>query len=260
MVAFVQAETSSGVLTDPEPLVALAKRHGCLTVVDAVAALGGVPVEVDRWGIDAVFAATQKCLSCPPGLAPVSFSEPAVSRIRARSTACHSWLMDLDLLLGGWSSGRRTYHYTAPVNALYGLHEGLLLLHEEGLEQVWERHRLNQAALIEGLSSLGLSPLVDGPLRLPQLTPIAVPEGIDDIGVRSRMLREWGIEMGGGLGEAAGKTWRIGLMGYASREDNVRACLRSLESVLSREGCPVTPGRAEQAARGVCDERCGPPG
>jgi alanine-glyoxylate transaminase/serine-glyoxylate transaminase/serine-pyruvate transaminase len=251
LTAFVQAETSTGALTEPEPLVALAHRHGCLAIVDAVTALGGCPVRTDEWDVDAIYAGSQKCLSCPPGLAPVSFNERAVQRVRQRSTPCQSWFMDLELQLGYWSTGTRTYHHTAPVNALYGLHEALLMLREEGLEHAWERHRRNHLALAAGLNAMGLSLFVDERHCLPQLNMVVIPEGIDDATARAQMLEQFGIEIGGGLGALAGKVWRVGLMGYASREENVVACLRALESVLEAQGHPVSRGPAEKAAREV---------
>jgi alanine-glyoxylate transaminase / serine-glyoxylate transaminase / serine-pyruvate transaminase len=249
MLAFVQAETSTGAHTDPAPLVALAHEHGCLTIVDTVTALGGVPVLVDEWGIDAVYAGSQKCLSCPPGLAPVSFNERAVAKVKARTTACQSWFMDLNLQLGYWSSGTRVYHHTAPVNALYGLHEALLMLQEEGLAAAWERHRRNHRALAAGLDAMGLRLLVDEPYRLPQLNMVVVPDGVDEAGVRSRLLSDFDLEIGAGLGTLAGKVWRVGLMGYASRRDNVIACLRALAQVLADDGLDVSGSAAEAAAQ-----------
>jgi alanine-glyoxylate transaminase / serine-glyoxylate transaminase / serine-pyruvate transaminase len=251
LVAFVQAETSTGALTEPQPLVALAHRHGCLVIVDAVTAVGGCAVKTDEWDIDAIYAGSQKCLSCPPGLSPVSFNARAVERIRARTTLCQSWFMDLGLQLGYWSSGSRTYHHTAPVNALYGLHEALLMLRDEGLERAWARHRHNHLALAAGLDAMGLSLFVAESHCLPQLNMVVIPEGVDDAAVRARMLAEFGIEIGGGLGALAGKVWRVGLMGYSSREENVLACLAALGSVLAEQGQPVTPGQAEEAARAV---------
>ncbi len=258
LVAFVQAETSTGALTDPGPLVALAHRHDCLAIVDAVTALGGCPVEVDEWDVDAIYAGSQKCLSCPPGLSPVSFGARAVRRVRERTAPCQSWFMDLDLQLGYWSTGSRTYHHTAPVNALYGLHEALLMLREEGLEHAWDRHRRNHLALAAGLDAMGLSLFVDESHCLPQLNMVVIPEGIADVAARAQMLEEFGIEIGGGLGALAGKVWRVGLMGYASREENVLACLRALESVLTTQGHRVASGLAEKAARGVYDRSPGP--
>jgi len=251
VVAFVQAETSTGAHTAPGPLVELAHRHDCLAIVDAVTAVGGCPVATDEWEIDAVYTGTQKCLSCPPGLAPVSFNERAVRKIRDRETPCQSWFMDLNLQLGYWSSGPRTYHHTAPINALYGLHEALLMLREEGLERAWERHRLNHRALAAGVEAMGLSLFVDERHCLPQLNMVVIPDGVDDAVARSQMLDEFDIEIGGGLGALAGKLWRVGLMGYASRKDNVIAFLRGLEAVLEGQGYAVPRGQGETAALGV---------
>ena len=259
LVAFVQAETSTGAHTDPAPLVTLAHGHGCLAIVDAVTAVGGVPVDVDAWGADAVYTGTQKCLSCPPGLSPVTFGEGAVARVRARTTSCQSWFMDLDLQLGYWASGSRTYHHTAPVNALYGLHEALRMLREEGLENAWARHRRNHAALAAGLGALGLSLFVAEADRLPQLNMVVVPEGVDEAAVRARLLSGFGIEIGAGLGALAGKVWRVGLMGYASRESNVLACLHALERALAEQGIAVDAGAAENAARAALASAAAPP-
>ncbi|HUK78360.1 MAG TPA: alanine--glyoxylate aminotransferase family protein [Thermoleophilia bacterium] len=249
LVAFVQAETSTGAHTDPAPLVALAHEHGCLTIVDTVTAVGGVPVRADEWDIDVVYAGTQKCLSCPPGLAPVSFGERALARVRARATRCQSWFMDLNLQLGYWSAGTRTYHHTAPVNALYGLHESLLLLHEEGLEAAWLRHRRNHEALVAGFDAMGLRQLVAAADRLPQLNMVVVPEGIDEATVRQRLLSEFDLEVGAGLGALSGKVWRVGLMGYTCSEASVLHCLDAYESVLSDLGFAVTGGAGRRAAR-----------
>ena len=228
--------------------------------MDAVTALGGCPVETDDWDIDAIYAGTQKCLSCPPGLSPVSFNARAVQKVRARTTPCQSWFMDLELQLGYWSSGSRTYHHTAPVNALYGLHEALLMLHEEGLERAWDRHQRNHAALAAGLDAMGLSLFVAESHCLPQLNMVVIPEGVVDAAVRARLLTEHGIEIGGGLGALAGKVWRVGLMGYSSREENVLACLEALEAVLAEQGRAVPQGRAQQAARRVFDSSPEPRG
>ena len=249
IVAFVQAETSTGAHTDPRALVALAHEHDCLTVVDTVTAVGGVPVLVDEWDIDVTYAGTQKCLSCPPGLAPVSFGERALERVRARSTRCQSWFMDLNLQLGYWSAGTRTYHHTAPVNALYGLHESLLLLHEEGLEAAWARHRRDHEALVAGFEAMGLRQFVAAPDRLPQLNMVVVPEGVDEAVVRRRLLDEHDLEIGAGLGALSGKVWRVGLMGHTCTEANVLKCLDAYESVLADLGFAVTAGAARRAAR-----------
>ena len=236
LLAFVQAETSTGAHTDPAPLVALAHAHDCLVIVDAVTAVGGVPVSVDEWDLDAVYTGSQKCLSCPPGLSPVSFGERAVARVKGRAASCQSWFMDLGLQLGYWASGSRTYHHTAPVNALYGLHEALLMLREEGLEAAWQRHRRNHLALAAGLETLGLTLFVTEEHRLPQLNMVVVPESVDEAAVRAHLLAEAGIEIGAGLGALAGKVWRVGLMGYTSRDENVRACLDALGDALAAQG------------------------
>ena len=251
ILAFVQAETSTGALSDPKPLVELAHEHDCLTIVDTVTALAGVPVKVDEWQIDAVYAGSQKCLSCPPGLAPVSFNERAVAKVAARRSPCQSWFMDLDLLLGYWSSTTRTYHHTAPVNALYGLHEALLILQEEGLEAAWARHLLNHRALVAGFEVMGLRMLVAERSCLPQLNVVVVPEGVDEAAVRGRLLSAYDLEVGAGLGALSGKVWRVGLMGHASRPENVVTCLRAFSEVLGDSGVDVAAGAAERAALAV---------
>jgi alanine-glyoxylate transaminase/serine-glyoxylate transaminase/serine-pyruvate transaminase len=236
-VAFVHAETSTGVQSDAATLASIAREHGCLTIVDTVTSLGGTPVKVDEWGLDAVYSGTQKCLSCMPGLSPVTFSQRAVEVIRSRKTPVQSWFMDLMLLMGYWGAGaRRAYHHTAPVNCLYGLHEALLILREEGLDNAWSRHAANHQTLRHGLEALGLSLLVDEEGRLPQLNAVCIPDGVDDAAIRARLLQEFGLEIGGGLGDLAGKIWRIGLMGYASNPGNVLYCLSALETVLRAAG------------------------
>jgi alanine-glyoxylate transaminase/serine-glyoxylate transaminase/serine-pyruvate transaminase len=233
VVAFVQAETSTGAQSDVKTLVEIAHRHGCLTIVDAVTSLGGSPLRVDEWGVDAVYSGSQKCLSCTPGLSPVSFNDRAIEKFRQRKTPCQSWFMDLGLVLGYWSgSGKRTYHHTAPINPLYGLHEALVMLQEEGLENAWARHERNYLALKSGLEALGLSYFVKEGSRLPQLNVIRVPEGVDEALVRSRLLLEHNLEIGAGLGDLAGKVWRIGLMGYSSKQEDITACLAAMKAVL----------------------------
>jgi len=249
VVAFVQAETSTGAHSNPRPLVALAHERDCLTIVDTVTALGGCPVKVDEWEIDAVYAGTQKCLSCPPGLAPVSFGERALQRVQARTTRCQSWFMDLSLQLGYWSAGTRTYHHTAPVNALYGLHEALRLLAEESLEAAWARHRRNHEALVAGFEAMGLRQHVAAADRLPQLNLIVVPDGIDEALVRRRLLDEHDLEVGAGLGVLAGKVWRVGLMGETCREKNVLLCLEAFENALVSQGLRLSSGAGVAAAR-----------
>ena len=250
VVAFVHAETSTGARSDAATLARIARDHGCLVVADTVTSLGGIPVKVDEWGIDACYAGSQKCLSCVPGLAPVTFSERALARIRARRTRPVSWFLDLNLVLGYWGDGaKRTYHHTAPVNALYALHEALVILREEGLERAWERHRRHHEALRAGIEAMGLAFVVDEPHRLPQLNAVSVPEGVDEAEVRRRLLEDYGLEIGAGLGSLAGKVWRIGLMGHSANPRNVLVCLGALDAVLSDMGAPIRSGEAVAAAR-----------
>jgi len=251
IVAFVHAETSTGVQSDAKTLCEIAHKHDCLTIVDTVTSLGGTPVLVDDWGIDAVYSGTQKCLSCTPGLSPVSFSDQAVAAIKARKTRVHSWFLDLNLVMGYWGSGqaKRAYHHTAPINALYGLHESLVMLEEEGLENAWARHQRNHQALRAGIEAMGLSFLVTEAHRLPQLNAIVIPEGIDEAAVRARLLSEFDLEIGAGLGALAGKVWRIGLMGHASNMKNIMFCLGAMESILSEMNVPISGGAITAAQK-----------
>ncbi len=236
IVAFVHAETSTGALSDVKLLTEIAHRYGALVIVDAVTSLTCIPLLVDEWGIDAIYSGSQKGLSCTPGLSPVSFSERAIAKIKARKTPVQSWFMDLNLVMGYWSGeGKRTYHHTAPINALYGLHEALVMLTEEGLEARWARHRQNHLALVAGLEAMGLKLLAAEKSRLPQLNSVVVPEGISEPQVRADMLNIHGIEIGAGLGDLAGKIFRIGLMGTSSSQENVAACLKALKSVLAEQ-------------------------
>jgi alanine-glyoxylate transaminase / serine-glyoxylate transaminase / serine-pyruvate transaminase len=245
IVAMVHAETSTGAQSDVATLVKLAHQHDCLTIVDTVTSLGGTPVKVDEWGIDAIYSGSQKCLSCTPGIAPVSFNERALEKVRDRQTKVQSWFMDLNLVMGYWGEGaKRAYHHTAPINALYALHEALLILKEEGLEEAWARHRKNHLALRAGLEAMGLSFIVKEPDRLPQLNAVTIPAGVDDASVRSRLLNEYNLEIGAGLGALAGKVWRIGLMGHASRAENILLCVGALESVLGDMGAEINTGVA----------------
>jgi len=233
IVAFVHAETSTGAQSDAATLAKIAQRYGCLSIADTVTSLGGTPLKVDEWGLDAVYSGSQKCLSCTPGLSPVTFSERAVERVKTRKTKVQSWFMDLNLVLGYWGgAGKRTYHHTAPINPLYGLHEALVILKEEGLENAWARHRSNHDALKAGVEAMGLQFLVKAEDRLPQLNTITLPPGVDDAAARARLLNDHNLEIGAGLGDLAGKVWRIGLMGYSSRPENVAFCLRALKDVL----------------------------
>ena len=249
-LAFVHAETSTGARSDAQALCELAQEHNCLSIVDSVTGLGGIELKVDDWGIDAIYSGTQKCLSCVPGLSPVSFSDRAAGVIRNRKQPVQSWFLDLNLVMAYWGSGeKRSYHHTAPVNSLYGLHEALVMLKEEGLEQSWARHRRNHLAFAAGIEAMGLSFVVDSEYRLPQLNAVTVPENIDEAEVRSRLLADYGLEIGAGLGNLAGKVWRIGLMGFASNQKNVLLCLTALDEVLSGLGADVDRGAAISAAQ-----------
>ncbi|KJY79893.1 pyridoxal-phosphate-dependent aminotransferase family protein [Vibrio nigripulchritudo] len=233
ILAFVHAETSTGACSDAEALAKIAKQHGALTIVDTVTSLGGVPLYVDKWGLDAVYSGSQKCLSCIPGLSPLTFSAAAISKITERSAPVQSWFLDQSLVLGYWSGeGKRSYHHTAPVNSLYALHESLLKLKNEGLENTWKRHKTMHDKLKKGLEKLGIQFVVDEPYRLPQLNAVYVPDGIDEAKVRAELLENYNLEIGAGLGALAGKAWRIGLMGYGAREENVALCLKALEESL----------------------------
>jgi len=252
LVAFVHAETSTGAQSDARTLVALAHKHDCLTIVDAVTSLGGSPLEVDEWSIDAIYSGSQKCLSCTPGLSPVSFSERAVETIKSRKQPVQSWFLDLNLVLGYWGGGgKRAYHHTAPINPLYGLHEALVILAEEGIENSWARHRRMHDALRAGIEAMGLSFLVAEAHRLPQLNAVTVPAGVDEAAVRASLLKEFNLEIGAGLGDLAGKVWRIGLMGHAANATNVLFCLGALDAVLSEMKAPINSGAAVAAARQV---------
>lgn len=250
ILAFVHAETSTGAQSDIATLAQLARKHDCLTIVDTVTSLGGTPVLVDEWGLDAVYSGTQKCLSCTPGLAPVTFSERAEHRISNRRSKVQSWFLDLNLVMGYWGEGaKRTYHHTAPINALYGLHEALVMLEEEGLEAAWQRHRKYHLVLKAGLEAMGLTFIVAEAARLPQLNAVTIPPGADDAVVRSRLLNEFNLEIGAGLGDLAGKVWRIGLKGYSSRAENVLLCVGALEAVLADMDAAIHRGAALQAVQ-----------
>jgi alanine-glyoxylate transaminase/serine-glyoxylate transaminase/serine-pyruvate transaminase len=252
IVAFVHAETSTGAQSDAKTLVEIAHKHDCLTIVDAVTSLGGTPVLVDEWNIDAIYSGTQKCLSCTPGLSPVSFSERALEKVRNRSSKVQSWFLDLNLVMGYWGGeGKRAYHHTAPINALYGLHEALVILKEEGLENAWARHAKNHQALRAGLEAMGLNFVVHEEERLPQLNAVTIPDGVDDAAVRATLLSDYSLEIGAGLGVMAGKVWRIGLMGHASNARNVYLCLNALDDVLGRMKALVERGVAVAAAQQV---------
>ncbi len=252
LVAFVHAETSTGAFSDAAAICSMAAQHGMLSIVDTVTSLGGIELRVDEWGADAVYSGTQKCLSCVPGISPVTFSDRAVERIRSRSTRVQSWFLDMQLVMGYWGkNSKRAYHHTAPVNALYALHESLLMLQEEGLENAWQRHRLHHNALLAGLEAMGLGMVVAPEWRLPQLNSVTVPAGVDETELRSMLLRDFNLEIGAGLGALAGKVWRIGLMGSAANRQNVLLCLTALEHSLMALGAGIKPGVAVPAARAV---------
>lgn len=231
ILAVVHAETSTGVLQDLAPFRAIADSCGALLLVDAVTSLGGVPLEVDAMGIDAVYSGTQKCLSCPPGLSPVSFSERAIQAVDARTSPVQSWYFDLTLI-GRYFGSDRVYHHTAPVNMVYALHEALREVHEEGLPSRYQRHRNNALALASGLERLGIELPVQPDVRLPPLTLARIPAHADDRTVRAALLEAHGLEIGGGLGDFAGNAWRIGLMGASSTTKHVELCLSALEEAL----------------------------
>ncbi len=248
-LAFVHAETSTGVRSDAQALCALATHHDCLSIVDAVTSLGGIDVDVDGWGADAVYSGTQKCLSCVPGISPVTFGERAVERIRNRDHTAQSWFLDVELVMGYWGDGaKRTYHHTAPVNALYALHEALLILQEEGRKNAWRRHAHHHRALAAGLEALSMTFIVEPEWRLPQLNTVRIPPGLDDGAVRTKLLEEHDLEIGAGLGPLAGQVWRIGLMGHSCRRDNVLLCLQALGGIVNEADSAISALAGVEAA------------
>jgi alanine-glyoxylate transaminase/serine-glyoxylate transaminase/serine-pyruvate transaminase len=249
ILAVVHAETSTGVCQPLDDLAAIARQAGALFLVDTVTSLGGMEVAVDRLGIDAVYSGTQKCLSCPPGLAPISFSPAARAALARRKSPVASWYLDMGMVASYWGAERK-YHHTAPVNMIYAFREALRIIAEEGLEARFARHRRHHRALVAGVETMGLRMVVPEGERLPMLNTIFIPDRADDKKVRAALLRDFGIEIGGGLGEFAGKAWRVGLMGHAARQKNVFLFLSALETILRAEGVPVKPG-ALQAAAGV---------
>ncbi len=250
VVGLVHAETSTGALQPIEEISKVVHDAGALLLLDTVTSLGGLPVEVDGWQVDAVYSGTQKCLSCPPGLAPVSFSPAALGAMDARKTKVASWYLDMSMVRNYWG-GNRAYHHTAPINMNYALHEALRLVLAEGLENRFARHRRNHLALRAGLEALGIHYAVPEVHRLPQLNAVLIPDGVDDAAVRKQLLNEFGLEIGGGLGPMAGKTWRIGLMGAASTNRNVLLLLAGLERCLADQGISVDRGAGVAAANGV---------
>ena len=247
-VALVHAETSTGAHQPMEEIGPLCRRYGALLVVDAVTSLGGVPVRVDAWGIDACYSGTQKCLSCPPGLAPLTLSPRALEVVKGRKTKVQSWYLDLSMIADYWAEGKRAYHHTAPISMVYALREALRLVVEEGLETRFARHSRNSAALMAGLASLGCAPQAQAGHRLPTLNCLRVPAGVDEAVVRKTLLAEYGIEIGGGLGPLAGLVWRIGLMGESSRHEHVVTLLSALEQIFRQQGWTKQSGAALTAA------------
>lgn len=252
VLAFVHAETSTGACSDAKALCKLAADAGVLTIVDAVTSLGGIEIDVDGWGIDAIYSGTQKCLSCTPGISPVSFSQRAIDKITSRKKPVPSWFLDTNLVMGYWGAGaKRAYHHTAPVNALYALHESLVMLLEEGIDNAWDRHRSNHLALVAGVEAMGLALVVDEEYRLPQLNSITIPDGVDEAKVRSLLLENYSLEIGAGLGALAGKVWRVGLMGESSRRRNVLYFLSALENTFNELSVDINYGKSVKAAQSV---------
>ncbi len=247
LVAVVHAETSTGAWQPLEEIGRLARDAGSLFLVDAVTSLGGCPLEVDRWQIDACYSGTQKCLSCPPGLAPLTFGERAAAALHARKSKVRSWYLDLSMIERYWGD-ERVYHHTAPISMNYALLEALRLVDEEGLEKRWRRHERHHQALKAGLAGLGLELAAQEGHQLWMLNSVRIPEGVDDGGVRRALLAEFGLEIGGGLGPLKGKTWRIGLMGESSSEANVLLLLSALERILPRFGHRLEAGAGVAAA------------
>jgi alanine-glyoxylate transaminase / serine-glyoxylate transaminase / serine-pyruvate transaminase len=250
LLGIVMAETSTGAWQPIEAISKLVHDAGAMFLVDAVTALGGVPVEVDQWNIDAIYSGSQKCLSCPPGLSPVSFSARAMESILARKTKVQSWYLDVTMLAKYWGS-ERVYHHTAPINMTYGLYEALRLIHEEGLDRCFARHALNHQALKAGLAALGMEYTAASGHQLPMLNAVRIPQGVDDAAVRGALLNRFGIEIGGGLGDFKGQVWRIGLMGYGSRANNVYVLLAALEQLLAEQKHRFDHGSSLAAAAGV---------
>lgn len=250
VLAVVHAETSTGVLQPIPPFREICDEVGSLLLVDAVTSLGGHEVDVDGWGIDICYSGTQKCLSCPPGLAPLTVSPHAIEKLERRQRPCRSWYLDLALVRSYWGS-ERSYHHTAPISMNYALNEALKIVLEEGLEVRWERHRLNHLALVAGLEALGLEMQVAAGNRLWPLNTVCVPDGIDEARIRKSLLERYRLEIGGGLGALQGKVWRVGIMGETSRAENVLFFLGALEDCLKEEGARLDYGRSQKAAEGV---------
>lgn len=249
LVAFVHAETSTGVLQPPREILAAAKAAGALTILDCVTSLGGVEVALDAWQVDAAYSGTQKCLSVPPGLSPVSFSDAAMHKAKNRAKKAPSWYLDVNLL-GGYWGGDRVYHHTAPVSMVYGLAAGLDEVFEEGLEARRTRHAQAAAALVRALEPLGLACLVSADVRTPMITSIRVPDGVDELAVRKHLLNVHKIEIGGGLGSLKGRIWRVGLLGHGARSSSVVRVVSALGDALAVQGRKVDVAAALRAAQG----------
>ncbi|HYE18775.1 MAG TPA: alanine--glyoxylate aminotransferase family protein [Tepidisphaeraceae bacterium] len=236
IVAVVHAETSTGVLNPVEQIGKLVREThpDSLYLVDGVTSLGGIPVRLDDWQVDAFYSGTQKCLSCPPGLAPLSFSARAVDRLKSRPTKVPNWYLDLSMIISYWEGAKRAYHHTAPINMIYGLYQALRCVLEEGLNVAFARHRAAHERLVVGLAQIGLELLVAPDVRLPQLNAVKVPDGVDEAAVRSRLLTQDAIEIGAGLGPLAGKIWRVGLMGHTARPEHVDRVVAALKGALGR--------------------------
>ncbi|MBB44434.1 MAG: alanine--glyoxylate aminotransferase [Rhodospirillaceae bacterium] len=249
-VAFVHAETSTGVQSDAATICAIARQNNALSIVDCVTSLAGSPVLTDKWEADAIYSGSQKCLSCTPGISPLTLSPRAVDVLRNRKKKGQSWFMDLNLLMDYWGEGSsRSYHHTAPINSLYGLHESLTLLQEEGIENAWQRHSSMHLALRHGIEALDLSFLVAENDRLPQLNTICIPDSVNEADVRSYLLSKYNLEVGAGLGILDGKVWRIGVMGQSAKKENIILFLSGLEDALEKQGLRIKKGESVYAAQ-----------
>lgn len=255
LVAIVHAETSTGVLQPLKTIAKLAKEYGALMVVDAVTSLGGVELKVDEWGIDACYSGTQKAISCPPGLSPITFNDQACEIISQRKTKVQSWYLDLTMIKNYWGQ-QRVYHHTAPINMIYGLREALMIIREEGLEARFARHIQNQQAFIRGVEALRMSMVVKKGYRLPTLNTVWIPEGVDDAKARRFLLEQYGIEIGGGLGDFKGKAWRVGLMGESSKKRYVLLLLTALSDAMAQQGYASDIGAALEAALDLYNAKC----
>ena len=247
VIGIVHAETSTGVLQPMDEIARIARENGAMILLDTVTSLGGVEVKVDEWGIDAAYSCSQKCIGCPPGLAPVTFSERAFQELEKRNTPVRSWYLDIRLLANYWNDNR-VYHHTSSSTMNYGLLEALTLIHEEGIKERVARHLRNHQALIAGVEAMGLSLFVASEYRLPTLNTLCIPDGVGDVTVRKYLLKEFNLEIGGGLGTLAGKVWRIGLMGYSSSAENVLFFLSAISRALALQGVETHLSDGQNAA------------